>query len=76
MCCVFRKKLVVTFGSEDEPQLFLACFSGKFEPRCSYKVVLIKKACNAFVWKKHSTFICKHEFIMPLSIQGLYKLQR
>ena len=43
MCCVFQKKLAVKFASEAEPQLFLACsFLGKFEPRCSYKIVLIK----------------------------------
>ena len=37
----------ITFEYEAEPQLFLACskFLGKFEPRCSYKIVLIKKAC-------------------------------
>ena len=42
----FNKKFTVTFASEAMPQLFLACsqFLGKFEPRCSYKFVLIKKA--------------------------------
>ena len=34
----------IKLESEAEPQLFLACsqFLGKFEPRCSYKIVLIK----------------------------------
>ena len=47
----FNKKLTVTFASEAEPRLFLACsqFLGKFEPCCSYESVFIKnkkKACN------------------------------
>ena len=43
MC--FLKKSAVTFPSEAEPQLFLACslFLGKLEPRCSYKIFPIKK---------------------------------
>ena len=49
MCCVFQYKLAVNFASEAEPQLFLACskFLGKFEPRCSYKIVVIKKSVYA-----------------------------
>ena len=45
MRCVFQYKLAVKFTSEAEPQLFLACseFLGKFEPRCSYKIVVIRK---------------------------------
>ena len=37
-------KFSVTFESEAEPQLFLACsyFLGKFEPRCSYEIVVMK----------------------------------
>ena len=48
MRCIFKKRnLSVTFESEADPQLFLACssFLGKFEPHCSYKIVLMKKAC-------------------------------
>ena len=49
MCCVFQYKLAVKFTSEAEPQLFLACpqFLGKFEPRCSYQIVVIKKSVYA-----------------------------
>ena len=50
MCCGFQYKLEVTFASEAEPQLFLACslFLGKLEPR-SYKIVLIiKSVCMLF----------------------------
>ena len=45
MCCVFQYKLAVKFASEAGPQFFLACssFLGNFEPRCSYKIVVIKK---------------------------------
>ena len=44
MCCDFQQKLPITFASEAEPRLFLACshFLAKFEPFCSYKIVLIK----------------------------------
>ena len=46
-------ELAVIFASEAESQLFLACskFLGKFEPRCSYKIVLIKKARSLKIFR-------------------------
>ena len=42
---LLNKNLYI-FASEAKLQMFLACsyILGKFEPRCSYKIVLIKKS--------------------------------
>ena len=68
MCCGFQYKLEVTFASEAELQLFLACsvFLGKFEPPCSYKIVLIiKSVCMLFC------FLILYFFI-PLILMQLF----
>ena len=42
----FNQILQLHFAPEAEPRVFLACSSlGKFEPRCSYKIFLVKKTC-------------------------------
>ena len=49
----FLRQVTKTFlVIEPRPELILKLFLnfGKFEPRCSYKVVLIKK--NPILWKK------------------------
>ena len=57
MLC-FSIKLAVTFASEAEPQLFLACsqFLGKFEPRCSYKIVQFFKKKMRVLYNKYDIF--------------------
>ena len=46
-----KKSKLCIYNAKSQPGLFLRCFYflAKFEPRCSYEIVLIKKACIILV---------------------------